>query len=323
MLETLVTNWPDIEIVSSAGLSLFSGRQLERRDPKWGVEPHRVQLSDGNGATIEALYHLDRSGRIWRPPLSPGPYLPVTFDAPPGEPDARIEHQWLHLAQMLAEDMRERGLASRIALSPDIADIRPWQRQGFHVEVGYTYCVDLPYDRTHMRPEIRRVIAKSERAGFACVPTTDLADVYACLIETEQRKGFSSYLDVADLELLQHTLGKDALRAYACYSPDGEMAASAIELHKPGGRALGWLAGTKTAYLSSGVSQHLYAYIFDDLAAAGATSYDFGGANIFSIAAAKAQWGGRLVPYYRLESGSPRDFARLARSYWRFHRATS
>ncbi len=60
------------------------------------------------------------------------------------------------------------------------------------------------------------------------------------------------------------------MRAYACYSPDGEMAASAIELHKPGGRALGWLAGTKTAYLSSGVSQHLYAYIFDDLAAAGA-----------------------------------------------------
>ena len=59
----------------------------------------------------------------------------------------------------------------------------------------------------------------------------------------------------------------------------------------------------------------------DDLAEAGATGYDFGGANLPSVAAAKAQWGGRLVPFYRIEGGRVIDLARHARNYVRFRRA--
>lgn len=323
MTETLLASLPSMELAVSAGLHMFNDRWLEFCNEKWSVTPQRIQFADGDGPRAEALYYFDRTGRIWKPPFSPGPYLPVTFQPTPTESRARRNRQWLAVGGLLAEDMRERGLARRIALPPEITDVRPWQWAGFQVEVLYTYCVDLPYDQTLMRPQIRRSIAKSTREGFTCARTTNLDDVYECLAETERRQGFQQRITARDLELAQGALGRDAFRAYAAYSADGDVASATIELHEPDGRAVGWIAGTKCAYINSGVSQHLNAFLLEDLAAGGATGYDFAGANLPSVAMSKSQWGAHLVPFYCIESGGIRDLARNARSYWRFRRAAA
>lgn len=323
MTDSLMANFQSMELAVSAGLQLFTKRWLDVCDEEWSVTPKRVEFADGNGPRAEALYYLDSSGRISKPPFSPGPYLPLAFYPTPTESRPRLDRQWLAVGQLLAEDMRERGLAGRIALPPEITDVRPWQWAGFQVEVLYTYCVDLPYDDSSMRSTIRRATAKAMRAGFTCARTSNLSAVHECLVETEQRQGFDQGVSLDDLKQAQRALGSDAFRTYACYSADGEVVAATIELHEAGGRAVGWIAGTKSAYVCRGVSQLLNAFILEDLAEAGATAYDFAGANLPSVAASKAQWGGYLVPFYGIQSGRIVDLVRHARSYWRFHRATT
>jgi hypothetical protein len=72
-------------------------------------------------------------------------------------------------------------------------------------------------------------------------------------------------------------------------------------LHAPGAHALAWIISTRTKHLPSGATQQLHWYITQDLADAGASGFDLVGAGAESIAAAKAGWGPRLVPYYYLQ----------------------
>ncbi len=111
------------------------------------------------------------------------------------------------------------------------------------------------------------------------------------------------------------------LEARICYAPTGEPASVDVDLYHPGSRAVGWVGGTKTEHLQSGATQLLQGYVLEDLQAAGATGYDFVGANIPSVAAAKATWGGHLVPFYSVEAYTLRSLAKWALNCFRFRRA--
>ncbi len=325
MMESLMALPSKPDLRPAAAPHLYIDRWLELWNEKWSVTPEHVRFTAGNSELpcVEVAYYLDRQGRVCKPSFVPGPYLPVVFHSTPTESRSRLDRQWLTVGQLLAEDMRARGLKGRIALPPDITDVRPWLAAGFRVEVQYTYCVDLPYDDSLMRPTIRRSIARSVRDGFTCARASSFEDVYDCMAETEQRQGFSHEVSVDDLKLAQRVLGPDIFRVYAAYAPNGEIASTTIELHKPGGRAVGWIAATKSEYLRSGAAQLLNAYILEDLAADGAAGYDFAGANLPSVAASKAQWGATLKPFYRIESGGPGDLVRHVRNYWQFRRGRS
>lgn len=297
---------------------LFLDGLVEFNRRKWGVEPCRVRFGEVDGApAVEALYYLNRAGRIWKPPTT-STYLPVAFLPTATQSRARLDRQWLAVATLLAEDMRERGLANVIPLPPEVGDARPWQWAGFRVEVRYTFYTDLPYDDSLLDPSVRRQIAKCERSGFRWERARDLRDVYTCLAESETRQGFSYRLDLDDLELAQDLLGPDALRAYVCFAPDGEPASARVTLHQPGARALEWVNGNRAAYLNSGSAQFLLRHVLDDLAAAGATGFDFIGATLPTVAASKATWGASLAPFYAVDGGRLRALARFAREYARF-----
>jgi hypothetical protein len=124
-------------------------------------------------------------------------------------------------------------------------------------------------------------------------------------------------LSVGDLELASRLLGEH-LRAYLCYAPDGEPASVSVVLHRSGGPAIGWVGGTRTAHLSSGAAQLVDRFSLDDLHACGATGFDWGGANIPGVSAAKAAWGSRLMPCYAIEEYGPRKLAKFMRDWWRF-----
>lgn len=299
---------------------LFLDGWLEFNQIKWGVQPLRATYSTGNGEIprAEVVYYLNNAGRIVQPRLNP--YLPVVFESTPTQSMYRIYRQWLAVADNIVADMRVRGMHGRVELPPDVIDVRSWQWAGFRTEVRYTFFIDFPLDMQQVAKATRERIRKAQKSGYICQQTTNTAQVLACLQGTEERQGYEHGLTVQDLDQAHRLLGDEFLRMYICYAPNNEPASTRVCLHYPGGRAIGWLAGTKPEHLASGASQQLDHFSFEDLYAAGATGFDFVGANIPGIAAAKTGWGGQLVPSYTVEDFNVRSLAHWVYDRYRFMR---
>lgn len=294
---------------------------LEFNRVRWGVQPLKVRLSEGSSdvPAAHAVYYLNRRGQVWKPPTSV--YLPVAFESTPTQSRARLDRQWLTVGGLLAEDMKSRGAAGRIALPPEIDDVRPWQWAGFGATVRYTFYLDLPYSESLLDPAARKQIAKSARVGFSHERVTDLTDVFRCIADTERRQGFRYGITQRDLELARDLVGEDVLRAYVCYAPAGEPASARVVLHRRGGRAIDWLVGSSDDHLRTGATQFLLSKVLPDLHAHGAAGFDFEGANLPGVSASKSIWGGRLLPFYVIEAPNVLGLARHARDYWRFWQA--
>lgn len=291
---------------------------LEFNSRKWGLKAQVVCLS-GDGAplpAIDAVLYLDRRGRIVHPALNP--YVPLSFTSTPTRGRSRLYRQWLEAAGWMAAEMRGRGLRSAIALPPDIEDVRPWQWAGFRADLRYTFVLDLPHAAEHQDPMVRNRITSATRRGYRCEQGADLADVWSCLLGTQARQGFVHGLSLADLTLAHGCLGDERLRRYVCYAPDGQPASALVVLHEPQGDAIGWVAGTRHDDLASGAAQLVTQFALADLAAAGAQRLDWAGANLATVAAAKANWGPRLVPYYVVEAPNARSIAKYLQGGWRY-----
>jgi hypothetical protein len=302
---------------------LFLEGWLEFNRLKWGFRPLRVKCTAQDSAIPagEIVLYLDKSGKIVQPRLNP--YLPIGFQSTPTENPRRLYPQWLAVATQLVREMRKRGLRGTVTFPPDIADVRPWQWAGFRASVRYTFHVHFPFDYEVIDKAAQRRIRKAQKAGYTCRRTTNMVDVLACLQETEQRQGFRHGLTTRDLECASELLGADQFRAYVCYAPDGEAAAVEVNLHCRGAAAVHWVAGNKQEHLFYGAAQCLRQFVFQDLEQAGASGIDLAGANIPSIAQAKTAWGGRLVPFYSVETYSARSVAKWVRDWSRFMRAGS
>jgi hypothetical protein len=175
--------------------------------------------------------------------------------------------------------------------------------------------VDLPYDIADADADIRRRAAKAVREGFRATVQGSLPDLLGCLRATESRKSITLGIDdvaLPALEELQGGMGSAAFRVYVTHAPDGRAASACAVLCEAGGRALLWVAGNLREFLPSGAVQPNFRTALADCAAAGARYFDFNGASIASVAAAKEAWGGKLVPQYTLESPGLRNLARDA-----------
>lgn len=294
---------------------------VEFNRQKYGVRAERVRLCPAASGVpaVEAVYILNARGRIWKPPIS-FTYLPIHFVPTPTISGPRLERQWLEVGTLLAEDMRARGLAKVLYLPPEVTDARPWQWSHFEVGMNYTYRLALPVDPARFEPTRRRRVARAAKAGFRCERVTDMAAVHHCLQETERRQGFSHHLTLGDLELARAVVGDDAFRCYVCYAPNGEPAAATSAVHAPGHIAQGWVVGSVADYLSTGATQELFAYMFDDLAQDGAVGFDFCGAGDYLQSRTKAAWGADLVPFYTVDGGRLRGLLRYGREYWALRR---
>ncbi|MEM0488461.1 MAG: GNAT family N-acetyltransferase [Candidatus Bathyarchaeia archaeon] len=273
---------------------------LEFNQYKWGVKPLRVRLTEGEKElpAIEAVLYLNERGRITQPPLNP--YLPVAFHPTPTDKIPRLYRQWVSLSKLLAEEFVKRGIKGSVAFAPEVIDVRQWQWHGFLAEVRYTFYLDLPIDLDLIDHSERTRIRKAEKAGFSCeiADKNIFPEVIACLNETEARQRFTYQLCAKDLEIALDLLGETSFRVYVCKSSTGEVASTRIVINVAGLRAIDWVAGTKRKFLSSGATQLLIWHMLTDLARQGTTEFDFAGANLPTVSAAKADWGGRLVPFY-------------------------
>ncbi len=293
---------------------------LEFNRLKWGLQPLQMRFSEKGRAfpAVEAILYLDEKGHVRMPAMNP--YLPVAFFPTPATLSSRLERQWLSVSGLMAEECRRRGLASSVSFPPQLTDVREWQWRGFIASVRYTFYLELPIDERQIDSSVRNKINKATRNGFICQRGASLPGVFSCLKETEERQRFSHSLSLGDLQLLYRLLGEETFRCYVCYAPNGEVASTRIILFRNGARAVDWVAGTKQMYLTSGATQYLTSFVLDDLSEAGAKGFDYAGANIRTVAAAKAAWGGQLVPSYVTEQPRLKGIAKYAINYWRFKR---
>lgn len=254
------------------------------------------------------------------PPLNA--YLPVAFHPTPTEKGVRQHRQWLHVSRLLADELKKRGLGRSVSLPPEVEDVRSWQWRGFLAEVRYTLLVPLPLNMEDVDHQVRKNLSKAVRAGYVCATASenDWPEFIAVLHETETRQKFKYHLTQKDLAYLRDALDSEHFRAYTCRGPSGEIASVRAVLHSPACTSTDWVAGTRGAHLSAGATQLLIQYVLDDLRESGATAFDFAGANIPTVSAAKANWGGMLVPYYVLRPPNLRALALLGRCAWDYWR---
>ena len=289
---------------------------VEFNEWRTGLAVRRFTSGTTGGIEARAVMYLDRRGRIRLPPNNP--YMPVVFHSARRRPSGRTE-EWHRAVAPLVDEMKRRGLANRIVLPPDVEDVRPWRWRGFLVDVGYTYCLDLPLDPAFVDRGQRQGCDRAVRSGMVVDRLTDASIVMDCLRDTQERKGFTLGLCPGDLQAAQDLLGTDNLRMYACFDPAGVACSAVVVIHAPGARAVGWLAGTRSQALPSGSGHLVWHHVFEDLAVVGAPGIDLCGANIVSTGTFKARWGARLVPSYDVRTYSLRAAARLLAD-WRSSR---
>jgi len=299
-------------------LTLDGWVEFNRR--KWGLSPLRLSLSEGasDRPAIELVVYTDKRGRIKTPKINP--YTPVAFLPTDTQSVPRLERQWLSVSELVVKEFRERGVVNAVSFPPSIVDVRPWEWVGFHVSVRYSFYMDFPYDAEVADHSVRKQVKKAVKLGYRCERTSQMSDVLECLEDTGERQGFDYGLSAEDLETCQRLLGPDSFRAYVCYAPNGDAASARVILSCPGASAVDWVAGTKCDYLSSGCTQLLISSVLEDLQNVGACGFDYAGANIPPVAAAKATWGGQLVPFYSIEQPNARALALFVMNSWRFAR---
>jgi hypothetical protein len=257
----------------------------------------------------EAVIFLDAKGRIILPPMTP--FLPVNFTATPTNKRARLDRMWLDCGALLADEFLKHSLYGPISLPPDFTDLRPFIWKGLNATLRYTFVVDFPYDESQMDSAVRKQIAKTAAAGFVCrrARKSDLGAILGCIHQTEQRQGFSYKVSESILQQGLDIVGEDKFRIYVATAPNGSPASCRIVLHAAGGVAIDWIAATANEHLKSGATQTLIQFALQDVQDSGARMFDFAGAGLPAVSAAKACWGGRLTAYPTIQQVTLKNLA--------------
>jgi hypothetical protein len=309
----------DIEILRNKKSPFLLDGWIEYNKLKWGVQPSKFHWhKEGSPLpSIDAVFYLNKRGKIVLPPLNP--YVGLHFSSTSTSKNFNIYSQWIQVADELVQEMKECGIDKHVMLPPGVVDVRPWEWEHFRSSVKYTYIITFPYSISEAKGPVRTNIKKALKNGYTATKTTNMKEVYSCLLDTEERQQFSHQLSLEDLQLMQDLLGEEHLKAYVCYAPNGETASATTVIHREGGYSVGLVMGTKKEHAASGVNYLMDQLVIDDVVENGAMGIDLCGANIRSIAKAKRVWGGTLVPYYSIENGLF-SLARTARKWWHFHK---
>lgn len=285
---------------------LFNSGWVTFNELHWGLRAEWIELEPRGSSKwrLRVLLYRDRSGSVVMPPRNP--YLPVSFECSATRPYTR-NHRKRDAIDAFAKLICARRVRGALAFSPIVDDVRPFQWCGFQAEPRYTYFVDLRNFSEDADPSVHNKIRKAQKNGYTCEITTDFDAVQGCLAEAEVRKIFDHKVDAHGLMDLHRLMGADAFLAILCRSVNGEPVGARLQMFCAGGVAYDWSAGVKTDALRNGVNNLLCDFSFKTLAQRGCISFDFCGADIPSVAAAKEGWGGRLVTYYRVRRRSLRS----------------
>lgn len=207
-------------------------------------------------------------------------------------------------------------------VSTTYGDPRPFTWAGLDVEPAFTYHVDVTSRTTD---DLLSSFSRDLRKDLTRAEDLDVT------VEREGVEGARPVHDdvVARYEAQGETFGPtwpyvrdaveafgDRCRVYVARDPDGEFLNGMIFLYS-NDAAYSWMGGTKANYESvatkSLVQWAMLTDLVEDPPFESIERYDMTGANTERICRYKAAFGGRLVPYYVVESGgATMDLAKRA-----------
>jgi len=268
---------------------------------RWtGMPSHRLDLKGEHGGQFSAILY-GRPGHLAQPRYMP--YLGCEFVPTPSDHGHKVTLQWLDVAQQFITELRKLGWKRWLTLPPELTDMRPFRWAKILPTPRYTYCIpatDLGNPVAWSR-RIKRSIKNAQQEGYTVERNEDLDAACYNFKSTQQRQDFDYAVSRQMLQEAMTVLGTERFRLYNAYDKNRQPACSIIVLYRAGAVVQDWLAGTAAEHLKSGVTQLVREVLFADLKQLDTAGFDFCGANIPAVAAAKAEFGATLMPFYQLE----------------------
>lgn len=262
----------------------------------------QIQLPGKHSASLESTLYRNKAGRVVSPPMHP--HLDIHVEIAPTAPADSAERLRLELGRQLAKRLQQSGLRGSLILPPDYTDARSFQWAGLQVGLSYTHQFDFPRVPRSEDRDITRRAAKAANSGYYVERSSDWPSILDCLNDTAKHAGFRQRLTLSDLFALAKGTGPEFLRGYLVRDSAGVPVSGGIVLFREGCIAINWQQGSMRTALSAGVSQLMYTFALADVERDGASGFNFAGADIPSVAAAKAAWRAPLRAQLRISQVS-------------------
>lgn len=240
-----------------------------------------------------------RAGRPIALTMPIGAYVGWHEEYPGNLAPGRREGRLSDALNELAEWFEKSFAFVRLALPPEVCDLRPFLWRGWQSEHRYTYRIDLTQLSTsHLRSTFRKALRKSEQRDHEVVQLSGDEAATALSIglagTCERQKG-AEIVGTSQLDTYLKTICRHpAVKTVAVVRDSRVLAAVAFGFDKC--TAYDLLAGTTEDGLESHASVAVR-WSALEIARDLVPTFDFCGANIPSIAYFKRGFGGELVPY--------------------------
>jgi len=238
-------------------------------------------------------------------PLTPTNSCLITTG--PNAYPAKITSRLLTITDALARFLQSHFDYVILAFDPELQDIRSFNWLDWRSQVLYTYHVEIAKaDLADLPKTLRYDIRYAEKAGMRSEISRDFLRGHEPLAKTFTRKGVPLPITAEQLVAFGERLGEDLLLLLAI-SHDGRLLASdIILLDRPRKIAYGLLAGCDAAAKCRGAASLLQWQSLTHCRELGIEILDQVGAENKDIASFKAEFGGRLVPYFRVSKAGMR-----------------
>jgi hypothetical protein len=236
-----------------------------------------------------------------RAPATPylGPVIPLPRH--PAKSAAKIEQ----LVELLTPTLKRYPLG-RIFLPPEMSDVRPFISHGFAVLPRYTNRIRFsPEQEMDFLPQLRNKIRRGEKAGLTVETSEDAETLIELNQATYLRQGKKSIFSESFLrQLVKQMTAEGWGKLWLCRNPQGKALACRLLLQDElwGYDLLAAGADREEDDEMASAGPYLVAKILASLRGE-VSGYDFCGANIPSIAAFKASFGGKLEPFFCINWG--------------------
>lgn len=191
---------------------------------------------------------------------------------------------------------------------PGYEDVRPFVWRGYEATPRYTYCVDLTRGEDELlaafSSDARRNVSDDYDVDYVLQEggVEDVVRIVEQVRDRHEEQGEPFPISASFATDLYEQLPDGVMRPYVCRI-DGEFVAGSVNLEY-GDTVVCWLGGVKTD-TGVPVNDLLDWQSCLDAMDRGFEQYDLAGANNARLAEYKAKFAPDLVPYYRLQNGTP------------------
>ncbi|MCF8303737.1 MAG: GNAT family N-acetyltransferase [Bacteroidales bacterium] len=219
---------------------------------------------------------------------------------------SKVENYEFQLYKLIIEFLENHVKYALFQFPPHYRDIRPFLWNGYKNSVKYTYTVSLKDENELFNaysPSLKRQIKKGAKEDYKIVNSDSEEQInafYQLQHKTFERQRKSPLFSKEQFSQLARDFIKNGLLSiYIIYK--GSSPVYGICISKGINTAYYWLAGGDPEYFNTGLNQLLMHEILKDLVNKGLSTFDFIGANTYSITQYKSNFGFKLTPFYEVE----------------------